>query len=146
MTDNSITNQASIMAESISQFYKRIESNSPELDITYLKGKAYFNIFSRRCNFGTVQFSYRDFYKVTLIRGEGKLYYADKWIQVDRPALLFLILWFPMLGSLWVKNRKECSAFSMSSLCNLRRKIPHWRILLYLKLQVIKFSFWMNHN
>lgn len=45
--------------------------------------------FSRQCNFGTVQFSYRDFYKVTLIIGTGRLYYADKWILVDRPALLF---------------------------------------------------------
>ena len=77
------------MAETIPQFYKRIQRCDPKLDATYSKGKEYFNIFSRRCNFGTVQFSYRDFYKVTLIMGIGKLYYADKWILVDRPALLF---------------------------------------------------------
>ena len=77
------------MAETIPQFYKRIQRCAPKLDATYSKGKEYFNIFSRRCNFGTVQFSYRDFYKVTLIMGIGKLYYADKWILVDRPALLF---------------------------------------------------------
>lgn len=53
------------MAETIPQFYKRIQRCDPKLDATYSKGKEYFNIFSRRCNFGTVQFSYRDFYKVT---------------------------------------------------------------------------------
>lgn len=77
------------MPESISQYYKRIEHSDPAPDVAYSKEKPYFNIFSRQCNFGTVQFSYRDFYKVTLIIGTGRLYYADKWILVDRPALLF---------------------------------------------------------
>lgn len=77
------------MNESIPQFYERIEHCDLESVITYSKDKPYFNIFSRQCNFGTVQFSYRDFYKVTLIMGIGRLYFADKWILVDRPALLF---------------------------------------------------------
>lgn len=77
------------MSESISQFYKRIQRYDPQLGTTYSKERAYFNVLSRQCNFGTVQFSYRDFYKVTLIIGVGKLYYADKWILVNRPALLF---------------------------------------------------------
>lgn len=77
------------MPETITQFYKRIQRNDPTLDGGYSREKPYFNIFSRQCNFGTVQFSYRDFYKVTVIMGIGKLYYADKWILVDRPALLF---------------------------------------------------------
>lgn len=77
------------MSESISQFYKRIERSELQLDTTYSRETPYFNVFSRQCNFGKVQFSYRDFYKVTLIMGTGKLYYADKWILVDRPALLF---------------------------------------------------------
>ena len=77
------------MPESIPQFYKRIQSCDLRLDATYSKEKPYFNIFSRHCNFGTVQFSYREFYKITLIIGVGKLYYADKWILVNRPALLF---------------------------------------------------------
>lgn len=77
------------MTETISQFYKRIERSDPTLDASYSKEKPYFNIFSRQCHFGSTQFSYRDFYKVTYIIGKGKLYYADKWILVDRPALLF---------------------------------------------------------
>ena len=77
------------MSESIPQFYKRIQRCDPQLGTTYSKEKPYFNVLSRQCNFGTVQFSYRDFYKVTLIIGVGKLYYADKWILVNRPAMLF---------------------------------------------------------
>lgn len=77
------------MPETIPQFYKRIQCYDPKPDAVYSKEKEYFNLFFRQCNFGTVQFSYRDFYKVTLIVGTGKLYYADKWILVDRPALLF---------------------------------------------------------
>ena len=77
------------MPESITQFYKRIQSCDLQPDATYSMEKPYFNIFSRQCNFGTVQFGYREFYKITLIIGVGKLYYADKWILVDRPALLF---------------------------------------------------------
>ena len=77
------------MPESIPQFYNRIQRSDPHPDNAYSKEKPYFNVFSRQCNFGTVQFSYRDFYKVTFILGTGKLYYADKWILVDRPALLF---------------------------------------------------------
>lgn len=77
------------MSESIPQFYKRIQKNDLQPGAIYSKEKPYFNIFSRQCNFGTVQFSYREFYKVTLIIGVGKLYYADKWILVDCPALLF---------------------------------------------------------
>lgn len=77
------------MSESIPQFYKRIQKSDLQPGAIYSKEKPYFNIFSRQCNFGTVQFSYREFYKVTLIIGVGKLYYADKWILVDCPALLF---------------------------------------------------------
>ena len=77
------------MPETIPQFYKRIQCYDPKPAAVYSKEKEYFNLFFRQCTFGTVQFSYRDFYKVTLIMGTGKLYYADKWIFVDRPALLF---------------------------------------------------------
>lgn len=77
------------MAESIPQFYKRIQPDNSQPATSYSREKPYFNIFSRACNFGTVQFSYREFYKVTLVIGVGRLYYADKWILVDRPALMF---------------------------------------------------------
>ena len=75
--------------ESISQFYKRIQHPEALDDVAFDANKPYFNVLHRKCNFGEVHFSFRDFYKVTLIVGKGKLYYADKWVMVDRPALLF---------------------------------------------------------
>lgn len=76
------------MIESIPEFYRRIgEHNFSVAD--YSKEKPYFSVQPCRCRIGHTSFSYREFYKVTLVLGEGKLYYADKWIKVDRPALLF---------------------------------------------------------
>lgn len=76
------------MIESISEFYKRI-GRTDLIDPAYSKEKPYFNIQPSKCQVGKVSFSYRDFYKVVLILETGKLYYADKWIMVDRPALMF---------------------------------------------------------
>lgn len=75
------------MIESISDFYKRIQ-NSPAIS-GYSKEKEYFDVQPSQCRFGKTSFSYRDFYKVGLIMDTGKLYYGDKWILVDRPAILF---------------------------------------------------------
>ena len=82
---NFVNYKINSMPESIPQFYKRIQRCDPQLDATYSKDK----VLSRQCNFVTVQFSYKNFYKVTLIIGTGKLYYADKWILVNHPALMF---------------------------------------------------------
>lgn len=77
------------MIESLSAFYKRIER--PELaELTALAGgKEFFNVQKSHCTIGKTAFSYRDFYKVSLVMHTGRLYYADKWIEVDRPAILF---------------------------------------------------------
>ncbi len=77
------------MIESLTEFYKRIER--PELvTLTVLtKGKEFFNVQESVCKLGKTSFSYKDFYKVSLVMHTGKLYYADKWIEVDRPAILF---------------------------------------------------------
>lgn len=77
------------MIENLSEFYKRIER--PELaELTALAGgKEFFNVQKSHCTIGKTAFSYRDFYKVSLVTHTGRLYYADKWIEVDRPAILF---------------------------------------------------------
>jgi AraC family transcriptional regulator, transcriptional activator of pobA len=56
---------------------------------TLLSGKVKFNVF-RRCTHACKfqPYNRRDFYKITLIVGEGNLQYADRGIFVDRPALL----------------------------------------------------------
>lgn len=74
------------MVESLTEFYKRINNIGP---VVLNKGEEYLDINESRCNIGKTSFSYRDFYKVALVLDTGKLYYADKWIMVDRPAILF---------------------------------------------------------
>lgn len=74
--------------ETISEFYERNVNNITFKDIT-TPGIGHFNVFSRDdCSLIT-PYSRRDYYKISLIIGKGKLHYADKWIHVDRPALLF---------------------------------------------------------
>lgn len=77
------------MIESLADFYKRITRNAELTDTAHKQGNEYFDVQPSRCNIGKTSFSYRDFYKIALVTHIGKLYYADKWIQVDRPAILF---------------------------------------------------------
>jgi AraC-like DNA-binding protein len=47
-----------------------------------------FNVFTRdTCK--KTPYGRRDYYKVSLILNPGKLHYADEWVDVDRPCLLF---------------------------------------------------------
>lgn len=74
--------------ESIQGFYER---NAPGLGPLCLGANkmGHFNVFSRdHCSLLS-PYSRRDYYKISLIIGKGKLHYADKWIYVDRPALLY---------------------------------------------------------
>ncbi len=53
----------------------------------------HFNIFSLEGHCGTnakpMSYSRKDFYKISLIIGKKRLYYADKIIDIDTQALLF---------------------------------------------------------
>lgn len=75
--------------ESINDFYQRMCKNKPTFETLHKNGLGHINIFSRDTCAIITPYSRRDFYKVSLIIGKGKLYYADKWVQIDRPALLF---------------------------------------------------------
>jgi len=77
------------MIESLVEFYERIQRTAEVSQNAHRKGNEYFDVQQSRCNIGKTSFSYRDFYKVALVTHIGNLYYADKWIQVDRPAILF---------------------------------------------------------
>lgn len=77
------------MVESLTEFYKRINSTAEASLSAHRQGKEFFDIQPSKCSIGKTSFSYRDFYKVALVLHTGKLYYADKWIAVDRPAILF---------------------------------------------------------
>lgn len=75
--------------ESVNDFYRRLPSHSPTDVPLDNAGIGHINVFSRETCAVVSPYSRRDFYKVSLIIGKGKIYYADKWIQIDRPALLF---------------------------------------------------------
>ncbi|MGG5208018.1 helix-turn-helix domain-containing protein [Chryseobacterium sp. MIQD13] len=74
--------------ETIKGFYLR-NTSMERVDAVTSPGVGHFNVFSRESCSLITPYSRRDYYKIALIIGKGKLHYADKWIHVDRPALLF---------------------------------------------------------
>ncbi len=75
--------------ETIQEFYERVPQANPLGLPLHNAGAGHFNVYNRNACFQKSPYSRRDFYKVSLIIGTGKLHYADKWIAIDRPALLF---------------------------------------------------------
>jgi AraC family transcriptional regulator, transcriptional activator of pobA len=77
-------------SESLEEFYQHNFTSIPESPRPDL-GQA--NVFrledSLAPNAQPVQYSRRDFYKITLIRGRNAYHYADKSIDVQQPTLLF---------------------------------------------------------
>lgn len=72
--------------ETIQGFYER---NAERFGCQATPGLGHFNVFSRDHCSSITPYSRRDYYKISLIIGKGRLHYADRWISVDRPALLF---------------------------------------------------------
>ncbi|AEW00172.1 transcriptional regulator [Niastella koreensis] len=72
--------------EDISGFYERIDYPAPE---RIRADKPHINIFERASCIRAIPFSRRDYYKVTLILGTGRLDYANQSFNIDRPALVF---------------------------------------------------------
>jgi AraC-like DNA-binding protein len=76
--------------ETIEDFYKRKFDWMPE----NLKNEiGHFNVFRLEPFVGDqaqpVPFKRRDFYKITLVKGNSKVYYADKVIEVQKQAISF---------------------------------------------------------
>lgn len=77
------------MTEHVADFYERLPNHAPTCIPINNPGIGHINIFSRdTCSVAT-PYSRRDYYKVSLIIGTGKIFYADKWVYIDRPAVLF---------------------------------------------------------
>jgi AraC-like DNA-binding protein len=76
--------------ETIEEFYKRKFDWVPE---TLHKEIGHFNVFRLDPYVGShakpVPYSRRDFYKITITLGNGKVYYADKCYEVQQQALTF---------------------------------------------------------
>jgi len=94
--------------ESVSDFYKRLPGHASTDIPLNNAGVGHINVFSRETCAVVSPYSRRDFYKVSLIIGEGKIYYADKWIQIDRPALLFSN---PIVPYSWEAESEEQSGW-----------------------------------
>ncbi|TRZ42471.1 helix-turn-helix domain-containing protein [Robertkochia solimangrovi] len=73
--------------ENIEEFYKR----SPYAEKTFIKDEQVgdFAVFPRSYCPLTSPFSRRSFYKVALVLDPGKLFYANRWIEINQPALQF---------------------------------------------------------
>lgn len=76
-------------SESIFEFYKRTVGEEFLPESICDKSIGHINIFSRDNCALLSPYRRRDYFKVSLIIGTGTLHYADRWIYVDRPALLF---------------------------------------------------------
>ena len=90
--------------ESLDEFYRH-SFNSPPAARSSEMGQA--NVFRlEECiapGGRPVQYSRRDFYKITLIRGRNAYHYADKSIEIDGPTLVFFnpqvpYTWQPLSG------------------------------------------------
>ncbi|PTS94053.1 AraC family transcriptional regulator, partial [Pedobacter sp. HMWF019] len=90
--------------ETVQDFYARLPHINPSGLSLNNAGPGHFNVFPRSSCQHTTFYSRRDFYKVSLVIGTGRLHYADKWIEVDRPALLFSN---PMIPYSWEAGSAE---------------------------------------
>jgi AraC-like DNA-binding protein len=75
--------------EHISDFYRRLPDHAPGGVSLDNAGIGHINVFVRDGCSANSPYNRRDFYKVSLIIGTGKICYADKFIAIDRPAVLF---------------------------------------------------------
>ncbi|ANH79705.1 transcriptional regulator [Niabella ginsenosidivorans] len=89
--------------ETVEDFYKRVNEQLPKHSLQNA-GLGHFNIFSRDSCSAVTSYSRRDFYKVSYIIGTGKLHYANEWIYIDRPALMFSN---PMIPYSWEAESAE---------------------------------------
>lgn len=80
-----------IISESIEDFYKSHPAAKSILADPYnaQQSQGHFNVFSRKfCNRYNA-YSRRDYYKISLIIGKGKLLYGDTEITINQNALVF---------------------------------------------------------
>jgi len=75
--------------ETIQQFYARIKKTGAETIGVNNAGSGHFNVFPRDTCYRKTPYGRRDFYKISLILGTGRLLYAGKWMELDKPSLLF---------------------------------------------------------
>ena len=75
--------------ETLEEFYQRHPVDNQKVFAENNTGEGHFNVFMRKACVLRTPFSRRDFYKIALVIGNGKLIYSDKQVEIDRPALVF---------------------------------------------------------
>jgi len=75
--------------ETLEEFYQRHPVDNQKVFAENNTGQGHFNVFIRKPCVQRTPFSRRDFYKIALVIGNGKMIYSDKEVVIDRPALLF---------------------------------------------------------
>ena len=75
--------------ETLEEFYLRHPVENQKVFAENNTGQGHFNVFVRKPCTHKTPFTRRDFYKIALVTGNGKMIYADKQVVIDRPALLF---------------------------------------------------------
>lgn len=81
--------------ETLEEFYLRHPVDNQKVFAENNTGQGHFNVFMRKPCFQRTPFSRRDFYKIALVIGNGKMHYTDKQVVVDRPALVISTLSVP---------------------------------------------------
>jgi len=77
--------------------------------IPILKPTDQFTVFERRAYARTTMpYNRRDFYKISLTLGTGRLFYADKGVEINKPALIFSN---PMIPYAWEPVSEEQDGF-----------------------------------
>ena len=84
--------------ETLEEFYQRHPAPNQKVFAENNTGQGHFNVFLRKTCIARTPFSRRDFYKIALVIGNGKMIYADREIIIDRPALVFAS---PSVTSSW---------------------------------------------
>jgi AraC family transcriptional activator of pobA len=84
--------------ETLEEFYQRHPVPNQAIFSENNTGQGHFNVFLRRPCKTRTPFSRRDFYKIALIIGRGKMIFADNEVIIDRPALVFSS---PSVTSAW---------------------------------------------
>lgn len=92
--------------EQVEQFYKRNDLNSFK---NIKNGIGHFNVFSREdAKAKFLYYNKRNYFKITLLKGKIKIFYADKVLQSDKYALMFSD---PLIPYAWEPLEKNQSGF-----------------------------------
>lgn len=87
-----------IATETLEEFYKRHPEGSRTGFSLNNAGQGHLNVFKRNGWCYNNPFGRRDFYKISLVIGSGKIHYLDKEVVIDKPALVFVS---PLVPSKW---------------------------------------------